>query len=115
MNDLYAWVAGQHHGLRTFKAFQQKLDSLSNDEPDQRGLCKVLSGVVGRYVEALDEQPVPVELADRAHRRCSNCWQVSICARMRIAVSPTSIVLPRRICCADYSASGMFARVLMSR
>ena len=69
MNDLYTWVAGQHHGLRTFKAFQQRLDSLSNDEPDQRGLCKVLSSVVGRYVEVLDEQPVPVELADRAHHR----------------------------------------------
>jgi len=69
MNDLYAWVAGQHHGLRTFKAFQQKLESLGKDEPDQRGLCKVLSSVVGRYVDALDEQPVPVELADRAHQR----------------------------------------------
>jgi hypothetical protein len=69
MNDLYIWVSQQHHGLRTFKSFQQKLERLSSDEPDQRGLYRLLSNLVGRYVDAFDEQPVPVELADRAHRR----------------------------------------------
>lgn len=69
MNDLHAWLSQQHHGLRTFKTFQQKLERLSSDEPDQRGLYQLLSSRVGRYVEALDEQPVPVELADRAHGR----------------------------------------------
>lgn len=69
MNELYAWVAGQHHGLRTFKTFQQKLESLSRDEPEQRGLYRLLGSLVGRYVDTFDERPVPVELADRAHRR----------------------------------------------
>ena len=69
MNELYTWVSQQHHGLRTFKSFQQKLESLSRDEPEQRGLYRLLSYVVGDYIEAFDEEPLPVEVADHAHRR----------------------------------------------
>ena len=59
MNELYTWVSQQHHGLRTFKSFQQKLESLSRDEPEQRGLYRLLSYVVGDYIEAFDEEPLP--------------------------------------------------------
>ena len=69
MNDLYTWLAQQHHGLRTFRVFQQKLDDLSRDEPEQRALCSVLNAVVGSYVDRFDEEPLPVEVADLAHRR----------------------------------------------
>ena len=31
MNDLHDWLSGQHHGLRTYKTFQQKLDALIAD------------------------------------------------------------------------------------
>jgi len=69
MNDLYDWFSHQHHGLRTFKSFQQKLESLSRDEPEQRGLYALLNNLVGSYVEAFDEEPLPVSVADRAHDR----------------------------------------------
>lgn len=69
MNELYTWVSQQHHGLRTFKTFQQKLESLSRDEPEQRGLYRLLGNIVGGYIEAFDEQPLPVEVADRVHCR----------------------------------------------
>jgi len=69
MNELYTWVSQQHHGLRTFKTFQQKLESLSRDEPEQRGLYRLLSNIVGGYIEAFDEEPLPVEVADEDHRR----------------------------------------------
>ncbi|RXG97892.1 hypothetical protein [Bradyrhizobium zhanjiangense] len=69
MNDLHAWLSQQHHGLRTFQIFQQKLETLGRDDPAQRGLCRLLSGVVGSYVEAFDEAPLPVEVADGAYRR----------------------------------------------
>ena len=69
MNELYTWVSRQHHGLRTFKTFQQKLESLSRDEPEQRGLYRLLSNIVGSYIEAFDEEPLPVEVADQVHRR----------------------------------------------
>ncbi|MGY8636405.1 hypothetical protein RAD15_28435 [Bradyrhizobium sp. 14AA] len=69
MNDLHAWLSEQHHGLRTFRTFQQKLDTLGRDDPAQRGLCRLLSSLVGSYVEAYDEAPLPVEVADGAYRR----------------------------------------------
>ncbi len=69
MNDLHAWLSQQHHGLRTFKTFQQKLETLSGQDPPQRALYALLSHLVGRYVEAFDEEPLPVAVADRAYGR----------------------------------------------
>ena len=69
MNDLYAWLSQQHHGLRTYRDFQQKLDTLSGQDPDQRALCRLLGGIVGSYVESFDEEPLPVTVAERAHQR----------------------------------------------
>ncbi len=69
MNDLYAWLSQQHHGLRTYRALQQKLDILSGQDPDQRALCRLLGGIVGNYVESFDEDPLPVAVADRAYQR----------------------------------------------
>ena len=69
MNDLHSWLSQQHHGLRTFKTFQQKLESLSACEPAQQGLCALLSGLVGTYIDVFDEAPLPVAVADRAYGR----------------------------------------------
>ncbi|SDT42683.1 hypothetical protein [Bradyrhizobium canariense] len=69
MNDLHTWLSEQHHGLRTFRAFQQQLDTLSKGDPEQRALCRLLSGIVGSYVETFDEEPLPVSVADRAYHR----------------------------------------------
>jgi len=69
MNDLHTWLSQQHHGLRTFRTFQQKLETLGRDDPAQRGLCRLLSCLVGSYVEAFDEEPLPVEIADGAYQR----------------------------------------------
>jgi hypothetical protein len=69
MNDLYDWLSRQHHGLRTFQLFRRKLSDLSEREPDKKALDVLLSQLAGGYVEAFDEQPVPVANADRAHER----------------------------------------------
>src|ERR1700688_1408563 len=66
MNDLYAWLSQQHHGLRTFRIFQKKLATLSGDEPEQRDLRRLLTYLVGSYIEAFDEEPLPVAGVDRA-------------------------------------------------
>ncbi|QPF86424.1 hypothetical protein IC762_09125 [Bradyrhizobium genosp. L] len=66
---LHTWLSQQPHGLRTFRTFQQKLEILGKDDPDQRGVCRLLSGLVGNYVEAFDEEPLPVAVADRAYGR----------------------------------------------
>jgi hypothetical protein len=69
MNDLHAWLSLQHHGLRTFRIFQQKIETLSGDKPEHRGLCRLLGCLVGSYIEAFDEEPLPVAVADRAYHR----------------------------------------------
>jgi hypothetical protein len=67
MNDLHTWLSQQHHGLRTFKNFQEQLDLLSRREPAQQGLCALLSRLVGGYIDTFDEAPLPVVVADRAY------------------------------------------------
>ena len=67
MSDLHAWLSRQHHGFRTFQIFQQKLATLSREEPEQRALCRLLTYLVGSYIEAFDEEPLRV--ADRAFQR----------------------------------------------
>jgi hypothetical protein len=69
LHDLYTWLSQQHHGLRTFRAFQQKLDDVSQADPEQRALCRLLSDIVGSYVETFDEEPLPVAVADLAYSR----------------------------------------------
>ena len=69
MNDLHSWLSQQHHGLRTFRDFQQKLDILGRREPAQRGLYALLNRLVGGYIETFDEEPLPVDVADRAYAR----------------------------------------------
>ncbi|WP_084799533.1 hypothetical protein [Bradyrhizobium sp. Ai1a-2] len=69
MNDLHGWLSQQHHGLRTFRNFQQQLDALVRNEPGQQALCRLLSDLVGGYIEAFDEEPLPVDVADHAYQR----------------------------------------------
>ncbi|MCG6205945.1 hypothetical protein LPW26_14935 [Rhodopseudomonas sp. HC1] len=69
MNELQAWVAQQHHGLRTFKSFQLELEQFAVRQPAQRGLCSVLANLVESYIVAFDEEPVPVDLANDVHHR----------------------------------------------
>ena len=96
MNDLYAWLSQQHHGLRTFQTFQQKLVTLSRDEPGQRALCRLLSSLVGGYIEAFDEEPLLVWVADRAYQRLLDLVaSLDFRASARTTALPPSIVLPR--------------------
>jgi hypothetical protein len=69
MHGLYTWLSQQHHGLRTFRTFQQKLDDVSKADPEQRALCRLLNVIVGSYVDTYDEEALPVAVADRAYRR----------------------------------------------
>jgi hypothetical protein len=68
LNELHTWLSQQHHGLRTFRTFQQKLDDLGNGDPGQRAVCRLLNNIVGSYIDSFDEEPLPVAVADRAYR-----------------------------------------------
>ena len=66
MNELHAWLASQHAGLRTFKTFQLKLAEFAARHPGQRAMCRLLDAIVSRYVEEFDEAPLPSAVAERA-------------------------------------------------
>jgi hypothetical protein len=67
MNDLLTWFSEQHHGLGTFRIFQRKLEDLLENEPEHRALYRLLSNVVGRYIDVFDEA-----LAGRRRGPCSS-------------------------------------------
>ena len=68
MNELQAWLASQHAGLRTFKAFQLKLAEFAARYPEQRAFCRLLDDIVGRHIEEYDEAPLPSAVAERAYQ-----------------------------------------------
>ncbi len=69
MNDLSTWFEQQHHGLHTFRSFQQKLSDLSRSAPEHQALCQLLHHLVTPYIDAYDEAPLPAAEAERTHRR----------------------------------------------
>ena len=69
MNELHHWLSQQHHGLRTFRTFQQHVERLGRDQPDQGAVCRLLGCLVGRFVETFDEEALPVAVADQAYTR----------------------------------------------
>ena len=69
MNALYTWLSQRHHGLHTFREFQQRLYEACKDEPDQQGLRRLLNFVVDDYVDTFDEEPLSVVVADHAYQR----------------------------------------------
>ena len=73
----------------------EKLATLSRDGPGQRALCRLLSSLVGSYIEAFDEEPLPAAVADRAFERLLDLSQASIFEPARSTGSPTSIALQR--------------------
>lgn len=69
MNDLSTWFEQQHHGLHTFRAFQQKLLDLGSRAPEHSALCQLLHHLVTPYIDIYDEAPLPAADAERAHQR----------------------------------------------
>jgi hypothetical protein len=49
------------------RSSSKKPETLSGDEPEQRALCRLLTYLVGSYIE--DEEFLPVAVADRAFQR----------------------------------------------
>src|SRR6185437_9665908 len=97
MNDLYAWLSRQHHGLRTYRAFQQKLDILSGHDPDQRALCRLLGGIVSSYVENSTKSRCRLRSPTRRISACSIWSEAWIWPLAPIDGSLTSTASPPSI------------------
>ncbi len=69
MDSLLTWLKPQHSGLRTYKAFQQKVLQLAATDRRHLALYHMLATLVGRFIETYEEQPLPVDVADEALKR----------------------------------------------
>jgi len=78
MNDLHTWLLQAAPRLADLPDLPAKTRNLSREEPEQRALCRLLSYLVGSYIEAFDEEPLPVAAADRAYQRLLDWSQASI-------------------------------------
>ena len=71
-----------------------KTRNFERDKPEQRALRRLLSDLVGSHIEAFDEEPLPVAVADRAYRLLDLLASLDFRASAA-TTSPTSIVLHR--------------------
>ncbi len=69
MDELKQWLSHQHAGLRTLRAFAEEASQLCARDRDHAALYFILASLVGRFVDAHEEQPLPVEVAEEAFRR----------------------------------------------
>jgi hypothetical protein len=69
LGELTTWLSSQHPGLQTYKAFRNKTLQLSTSDAAHRALYALLGAMAGRYIESFDEEPLPVETADRAYQK----------------------------------------------
>jgi hypothetical protein len=69
LDELLTWLKPQHNGLRTYKAFQQKVLQLATADRAHLAFYHILATLVGRFIESYEEHPLPVAVADEAFKR----------------------------------------------
>ena len=69
MDDLIKWLAQQHSGLQTYKAFHNRALQSAAEDREHAALYQLLAGLVARFIDYYDEHPLPVDVADDAAKR----------------------------------------------
>lgn len=69
MGELHDWLRNQHPGLRTYRALHEMLLKAANDDPTHRAAYRLLSNLAFNYAATFDEEPLPVDVANKAYER----------------------------------------------
>ena len=69
MDELLNWLKPQPNGLRTYKAFQQKVVALAAADRAHAAFYQLLAALAGHFIERYEENPLPVDVADTALSR----------------------------------------------
>ncbi len=85
MSELHSWLAAQHPGLRTYKAFREKAQQLACADKERRAFYKLLSTMVDPFIDTYNGEALPTELAEKTFRRLLNVVEN---AENAIALSP---------------------------
>ena len=75
MAVLYSWLAVQHPGLRTYKAFRAKAQELARADREHRAFYKLLSNMVEPFIDTYNGEVLPTKLAEETFRRLLNVVQ----------------------------------------
>ncbi len=85
MSELHSWLAAQHPGLRTYKAFKERASALAAADQEHRAFYKLLSTMVDPFIDTYNGEALPTELAEATFRRLLNVVED---AETKIALSP---------------------------
>jgi hypothetical protein len=69
MDELLSWLRLQKGGVGTFRSFQQKSLALAASKPEHAALWRLLGDLSGRFADAYDGHPLPVDVARHALTR----------------------------------------------
>lgn len=78
MHDLLEWLRVQNSGLATYEAFQRKVLALREEQPEHSALARLLADLAGRFTDAYDCEPLPVDVTVRARRRLIDLLQKAV-------------------------------------
>jgi hypothetical protein len=85
VSELYDWLATQHPGLRTYKAFKERASALASSDHERRAFYKLLSTMVDPFIDTYYGEALPSELAAATFRRLLSVVED---AETKIALSP---------------------------
>jgi hypothetical protein len=69
MGELHNWLRSQHPGLRTYRTFHVMLLKAAHNDAKHRAVYRLLSNLTSGYAATFDEEPLPVDVADKAYQR----------------------------------------------
>jgi hypothetical protein len=69
VSELHSWLARQHPGLRTYKAFKERTSALAAMDQEHRAFYKLLSTMVEPFIDTYNGEALPTELAEQTFRR----------------------------------------------
>lgn len=85
MSELHDWLAAQHPGLRTYKAFKERTSAMAVSDREHRAFYKLLSTMVDPFIDTYNGEALPSELAEVTFRRL---LRVVEDAETKITLSP---------------------------
>lgn len=85
MSELHSWLAAQHPGLRTYKAFKERASALAATDQEHRAFYKLLSTMVEPFIDTYNGEALPTELAEVTFRRLLSVVED---AETKIALAP---------------------------
>ncbi|WP_332810803.1 hypothetical protein [Sphingomonas sp.] len=78
MNELLNWLLQQKGSMNTYLEFQSRALELRATEPEHVALLRLLADLAGRFAEAYDRRPLPVDVAEAALQQLTGLIEAAL-------------------------------------